>query len=618
MDTAKRELEFDNHKQLTVSSVDSTANAFKLMKRLNNKATNTAKQQGKSRQQIEKILKQIVSLVGHPLVNFQSQFAESILNVSHCQEAVVDFNCKDEKVLKYRTINGTCNNLFFPLNGAAHVPFARLLPADYEDGISQPNGHKQAVSGNAFSGPWPSPRHISWNIINDLQQDGVAPMSHMFMGWGQFIDHDLDLAPIFDEDEVECDCNYTSRCIPIPVKSNDPIFGDGTLNMGECLTFTRSIPVCTTNGQGILRRNQINQLTSFIDASQVYGSDDELAMNLRLGVGGLLREGGRTKSKKGNLPFQEEKPVNGDIPFFEAGDERANEQVGLTVLHTIWMREHNRLARELSKLNPCWNDERIYQESRKIVGAMLQVITYNEFLPMLFGSYFREYVPQYGHYNPFIDATIPNEFAAAAFRFGHSLIRPFLMRLDENYIPVEDGPLPLEKAFFNPIEYFRSNGTDPILRGLIVAKSMEVDEFLNSILTSKLFNESPQKLGTDLASLNIQRGRDHGLASYRKWQQFCEAVFPGKNSTFKNPNTETKLRRIYGDKAFREGMDLWVGGLAEKKLPGAQVGPTLACIIGLTFSKVRDGDRFWYQNPHNISYLSTAGTPKGYTVQGYL
>ena len=267
-------------------------------------------------------------------------------------------------------------------------------------------------------------------LMTDLNLESEQ-MTHMFMQWGQFLDHDIDLGPIFPEDE--CGCNVTDKCLPIPVEPTDPHFGIHSTHRGQCLQFTRSIPACRhPEHDSEIPRNQINQITSYIDASNVYGSTDELASRLRLFVGGLLKEGARTHSRKGNLPIQEERPKKGDLHFFEAGDERSNEQVGLTIMHTIWLREHNRIARNLARMNPCWGDEKLYQESRKIVGAMVQVITYKEFLPMLFGSYYRLYVPEYHFYNPYIDSTIPNEFATAAYRFGHSLIRPFLLRLDKN------------------------------------------------------------------------------------------------------------------------------------------------------------------------------------------
>ena len=64
---------------------------------------------------------------------------------------------------------------------------------------------------------------------------------------------------------------------------------------------------------------------------------------------------------------------------------RVNEQVELTAIHTLWMREHNRVALRLHSINPQWDDERLFQESRRIVIAELQHIAYNEFLPVLLG-----------------------------------------------------------------------------------------------------------------------------------------------------------------------------------------------------------------------------------------
>ena len=592
------------HKKLQVSAADSTVYAMKVLRKLNSKATEEAKRQGQSREEIEGILYNMVKIIGHPLKYLNESDMDLLINMTNCEPLSAKYNCLDYRVLKYRTINGTCNNLFFPLNGAANMPFARLLPADYEDDISQPYGFQQAQTNREFDGPWPSPRYVSWKVVKDMEHSSEK-MSHMFMSWGQFLDHDIDLAPVFDDEngeELECDCNYTRRCLPIPVKSNDPVFGDRSVHRGQCLPLTRSIPACQNYGGLLdLARNQINQLTSYIDASQVYGSDDVHASNLRLHSAGLLKTGG-TVSGKDNLPFQEKMAPRGNIPLFDAGDTRSNEQVGLTVMHTIWLREHNRIARMLAKMNPCWGDEKIYQETRKILGAMMQVITYKEFLPLLFGQYYEEYVPPYFGYNPFIDVTIPNSFATAALRFGHSLIRPVLMRLNENWEPVDEGPLPLERAFFNPVEYFKSNGTDPLLRGLLVAHSRDIDIFINNILTTKLFTESPERIGMDLASLNIQRGRDHGIPSYRKWQRLCENVYPKRNASFHFRSVERALRDVYGTEGFNEGMDLWVGGLAERKLPGAQVGPTFACILGLTFTRIRDGDRFWYESPYNFRY----------------
>lgn len=116
-----------------------------------------------------------------------------------------------------------------------------------------------------------------------------------------------------------------------------------------------------------------------------------------------------------------------------AGDSRANEQPGLTVYHTVWVREHNRLATELHYLNPHWEDERLYQEARRIQIAEMQHITYNEWLPIVLGP---DYMAEldilpvtYGYnnkYNTSVNPSIVNNFATASFRFGHTLVQGML------------------------------------------------------------------------------------------------------------------------------------------------------------------------------------------------
>ena len=103
--------------------------------------------------------------------------------------------------------------------------------------------------------------------------------------------------------------------------------------------------------------------------------------------------------------------------FFVGGDVRVNEQPGLMAFHTLWVREHNRLCDELKAANPTWNDEELFQRARKIVGALIQVVTYEEFLPNIGVD-----IAPYTAYNPTIDAGIMNTFSAASYRFGHTMV----------------------------------------------------------------------------------------------------------------------------------------------------------------------------------------------------
>ena len=272
-----------------------------------------------------------------------------------------------------------------------------------------------------------------------------------------------------------------------------------------------------------------------------------------------------------------------------------NEQTALTVFHTVFVREHNRIARELKRLNKRMDDDTVFKLTREIVAAEIQKITYFDYLPIILGHrFFDEIIKSYedgGGYDPRIDPTVPNGFAAAAYRYGHSQIRPVLDRLSESYQDISAGPLGLLDAFFNPSQYAIGGGTDPILRGLISKPVRRIDEFVNSILTTQLFGSF------DLATLNIQRGRDHGIPPYmvyKKWAtRFC-----GETSDFRNELTYIRLLQTYGS---LDTVDLWVGGLAEEPVPGGLVGATFACIFANTFGALRNGDRFYFENVRSDS-----------------
>ena len=577
-----------------------------------------------------------------------------IYHESKCEEQRDTVNCNEiSDVNVFRTANGACNNLGNPAQGASFTRFDRILPPTYEDGIGQLRGFIQSQNDRIFAnGPFtppnPSARLISINVVRDLPEN-ETDLTHLIMQWGQFVDHDLDLA--VEPSGVECDletCEGSDFCAPVRVPEDDEDFGIGTPRDGNCHPFVRTVPSCFLENPGEFEpRQQVNELTSYLDGSMVYGSTKERAEFLREFEGGRLRVGpnfptadtiqgfrfrpsrpSRPRSSRPRSRYRsdstEQSPSESSFeggdslptapqcppefppdstaedccpPGFEecfvVGDVRVNEQVSLTVMHTLWLREHNRIARELEALNSHWGDDRIYSETRKILGAQIQKITLYDYLPLILGKKaFTKLIGSYSGYNPNVDASIPNAFAAAAYRFGHSQIQPQFDRLKSNFQPIPEGPLSLANAFFNPDAYFESGGTDPIARGWITQPARRVDEFLNSILTSRLF-ENGNGQGLDLATLNIQRGRDHGIPPYRIWRNFCKNTF-GIRSGFSNELTTIRFLQTYG---ALDTIDLWVGGLAEEPLSRATVGSTFACIFAITFSKLRAGDRFWFENP---------------------
>ena len=506
-------------------------------------------------------------------------------------------SCNFPTVNIFRTQDGTCNNLLKPLLGASGTAFKRLVPPVYEDGINSLRGTLQAQKKFPTFGPFlppnPSPRLISETVIFNVTQDEI-PFTHLLMQWGQFLDHDLDLGPELEE---ECEgCKFTEICQPIPVPDLDRSFGIGTPNNGTCLPFRRSVPVIEPEKPLTFNpEEQVNDLTSFIDGSMVYGSRLEQSLPIRAFQGGLLKEGIQFPGKQPSLPIDTKMLVQcpNRMDCFLCGEVRCNEQFSLTIMHTLWFREHNRCARELAKINPFWNDEKLYQVCRKIVGALIQKITYVDYLPKVLGyKAYDIFLGPYRGYFPSVDPSVPNAFATAAYRYGHSLIRPFFDRLNEDYLPLPIGPLKLVDAFFAPDQFRTSLGTDPIMRGWVNTNSRRMDEFLNSVLTTQLF-QTPLSPGLDLASLNLQRGRDHGLSPYLIYRNFCLEKF-GLASLFENDLTLVRFLKLYGS---LESLDLWIAGLAEERLPQSLLGATFNCIFGLTFKGVREGDRFFWLNP---------------------
>ena len=131
---------------------------------------------------------------------------------------------------------------------------------------------------------------------------------------------------------------------------------------------------------------------------------------------------------------------------------------------------------------------------------------------------------------------------------------------------------------------------------MVTDKATEVDEFISEGVASLLLTGPSSVIANDLAALNIQRGRDHAIPPYRTWEKFCINKFRIRPS-FARSSTVREFKRLYGSNGFSRGMDLWFAGLAEKHLYGSSIGPTFACLLAETFKAIRDGDRFWWENP---------------------
>ena len=499
----------------------------------------------------------------------------------NCNTTCVETTCTDTNI---RTYNGTCNNLQNPMWGASASIFQRLSPANYDE-----NGEMQNFV---------NPRMIS-NIICNQSDDipDARGLSSYMYSWLQFIDHDITIVAE-SEEEIE---------VPVPLGDQffDPFW------TGEAsLPFLRSLPF---EIDGV--REHENELTSWIDGSMVYGSDESRANWLRTMTDGKLKTS--TSDKHGDLlpfntltgefdgeidlnapPMAGNRNRDGDlIVSYVAGDVRAAEQPTLTALHTIFVREHNRICEELKNAGYT-NDEHMYQFARAKVVGIIQSITYNEALPALG-------LPNFGsaQYNPNLNPTLSHEFSTAAYRLGHSMLPTFIPIVDENCEAAEysfrgttvTGEISLRNAFFN-LEVVWNNGLEGILKGLQTQTQQEIDNFVIDDVRNFLFG-APGSGGLDLATLNIQRGRDHGLSDYNTIR---ESIGLQRYTDFaqitSNVELQEKIAQAYNGDINK--IDAWVGMISEDNLPNASIGETLSKILYDQFKILRNGDRFWFQrNP---------------------
>jgi hypothetical protein len=366
----------------------------------------------------------------------------------------------------YRAYNGTNNNIGSSLKqlwGATDIQLFRELTPEYAS--SDP---RNAMGGTTR----PSPRQIS-NLVCDepVTQFNSRNLSAFVYVWGQFLDHDMSITP-----------TGTSEYVPIALPSDEPLFT-------ESIPFFRSEiqPATGINNA----RQQSNATTAWIDASMVYGSDDVRAIWLR------TLQKGKMKTSAGNLlpwntvNLQQSGAIDPDAPGMGddaghtvktvvTGDPRGAEHPGITSLHTIFIREHNRICDRLIAQG-FKNDEYIYQTARKEVGALIQAITFQEFLPAMGVT-----LASYRFYDANARPDILNTFATAGYRIGHTMVADELALRSNTCEEMDPGELDLLEVFNNPSATY-SYGLEPFLKGFSTHKQYETDTKVNSVLRNFLF-----------------------------------------------------------------------------------------------------------------------------------
>lgn len=482
---------------------------------------------------------------------------------------------------EYRSIDGIGNNKLNPTWGSVGAPVLNKTIA-FTDNISSPSGQDR-----------PNPRFVS-NLLfhqNNLANDSRGLSAYVW-AWGQFIDHDITLSP----DNID-----ESMDIAVPIGD---LYFDPTGSGSIVIPMFRS-DYDSSSGTGVDNpRRYLNHITAFIDASTVYGSDQNRANWLR------TFEGGKMKVSEGDLlPFntstgEYEAPIDQEAPemampipsvtkWFVAGDVRANENPFLTSIHTLFVREHNRLCEELAQDFPFWTDEQLYQHARKLVGGILQAIVFEEWLSVIGVE-----LPVYNNYDTLYNPGIMNVFNTAAYRYGHTTINSLFVRMDNEGNEIPQGDIMLRDAFFNPSCVYEIDGIEPYLVGMATVIEQDFDCKVIDDLRNFLFGQ-PGSGGLDLVAININRGRDRGLPDYNTVRNdFNLSLATDFSDLTSDQLMMESLSFVYGD---INKIDPWVGMLSEDQMSDALFGPTAMTIIEEQFLALRDGDRFYYQNDSWIS-----------------
>lgn len=497
----------------------------------------------------------------------------------------------------FRTVDGSCNNMVNRWWGKSETPYKRYLAPVYADGLNAPRTF--SVTGR----PLPNPRVISKELCGPNNHTEIF-YTHFLAIFGQFLAHDIASTSISADSDgriVDCPCGSTNpSCLSVSMPFNDFM---------SCMKFTRSSAAFSSFDCTLGFREQLNLLSSFIDGTQIYGSNEARSIELRSFRNGLLK----TSEGANGRPFlmhgsdQSCRDTNERVKCFTAGEGRTNENLGLVSLQTLYLREHNRIAVEIGRRNPTWNDEKIYQEARKLVIASIQHVTYNEFVPLLIGfnmSVDFNLLPQnddqyFTGYDPRINPSLANEFATAAFRFGHSLIQDKFSRFTN--AGRITGQAELKEMTFRTVEAYNTQqgGLESILLGLVSDRPSKCDTHFGNTLQNHLFEirlSDGSRIAVDLAATNINRGRDHGIPSYNEYRAFCglprATSFDDLADTISFDRIQ-EIARVYENV---NDIDLYIGGLSEIPRNGALLGPTFSCLIARQFSDLKLADRFFYEN----------------------
>uniref|UniRef100_A0A915DCB3 Peroxidase n=1 Tax=Ditylenchus dipsaci TaxID=166011 RepID=A0A915DCB3_9BILA len=412
----------------------------------------------------------------------------------------------------------------------------RILQPAYADGISSGRAGQE---GNAL----PSARLISRKLLNGSSTTAQNACSLMLAQWSQFVYEDVAMVGsnrLFQDGKtlpIPCCAEDHPECMPILSELDDQTYK----GRGQCIPYARSF-VAPRENCTLGVREQGNLVSSFIDGSHIYGSNKQMADKLRLHSDGFLNTNPQSSRLDLLPPLLDSKSCNSPSklrPCFLSGSPITNLLPTNAAFHTIWVRHHNQLAKQLKVFNPYWDDERIYQETRRIVVAQLQHITYNEWLPIVVGkNQLRANGLQLrqnsfdSDYNIKTNPSVLNEYASAVGLFFYTLLPESIGIADKDPSTQSSQMRHLGNIFNDPSQLYHRDWLDATLRFLLREPTRKLAAGFNEDLREKFLRGSDLN-GLDLAAMLIQQGRDHGINGYAAWREACGLSRPSSLTNWK-------------------------------------------------------------------------------------
>ncbi len=478
----------------------------------------------------------------------------------------------------YRTINGSYNNLDKTNWGKKDALLLTITENGFGDSVS-------TLTENIR----PNARYISNGLCKQNESIlGELDLSDFVWAFGEFVNNDI----VFTR---------KNKLEPIYVHIPE---GDDYFEPKNKIKVYRTKAADGTGTEVSNPRKYANECTSFIDASNVYGSDSARAAWLR------TFKDGKLKTSEGDLPpwntisgeFNSQIDTNSPeqineiktgSKLFVCGDLRCNKNPLLLTFHTLFIREHNRICDNIKKENPNLSDEDIYQRARKKVGAYLQAIVYYEWLPIQ-----GVILPKYKGYKKDINPGISNLFSAVGFKIEHTLANDTIFRLRKNGKKTKLGNIKTIETYFHPITFELTGEIEPFILGMEAKAQQNLDLKMFSDFRNYA-SENKNIKGLDFATLNIVRSRERGLPDYNTIRKNIGlARMTDFDKITSDEEIASKLKYFYGNV---NNIDAWIGLMAEDHLPNSIYGETMTSILIDQFSRLRDGDRYYFENDKSFS-----------------